>query len=303
MTFRTLLLITGLIAGSNVSEITWASVPLPDMPGRPAIGEKHSVSTGDVEHVYYERGAGPVIALLPSLGRPASDFNELTTALSSAGFRTIAIDLNLSRKESADSNESLLHLATGIEAIFASLGLNDTEQVFVLGHAFGNRLARTYATIHPEQVRAVILLAAGGRVPIAPDIRTSLRDCFDPGISEAARSHALRQAFFAKNSHIPDYWRMGWDRSLAKIQIQATRTTPYEKWWGAGGVPMLVIQGDEDAIAPPAHTSELLKDEFDTRVTVATASPAGHALLPEQADFIASTIIAYLNSATSGIIP
>ncbi|NOY17681.1 MAG: alpha/beta hydrolase [Gammaproteobacteria bacterium] len=283
--------------------VVWLYLPLPNTPGRPGEGEKHSIFSDDFEHVYYERGAGPVIVLLPSLGRPASDFNELTSELANAGFRTIAVDLNVSRKTSTEPDGNLLQLAESVDAVISALGLQETERVVVIGHAFGNRLARAYAATHAGRVQAVILLAAGGRIPIEKDIRESLRDVFDPGITKFARSQALRKAFFAKTSLIPSYWRIGWDKSLAEIQIQATRTTLYEEWWDAGGVPLLVIQGDEDSIAPAAHTSELLEAEFGDLVSVSIASPAGHALLPEQPVFIANTIIAYLNKETTAVIP
>jgi len=283
--------------------LAWHYLPLPNMPGRPGEGERHSVLSEGFEHIYYERGSGPVIALLPSLGRPASDFNELTAALSGAGFRTIAIDLNISRKTPAESNDNLLQLADSVDAVISTLGLHSNERVIVIGHAFGNRLARAFATIHSERVEVVILLAAGGRIPIAEDVRKSLGDCFDSTITNSARLRALRHAFFAKASSIPSYWRVGWDKSLAKIQVHATRSSSYDDWWDAGGVPLLVIQGNEDAIAPAAHSSDLMKAEFGDRVSVSIASSAGHALLPEQPDFIARTIIAFLNEKIARDVP
>ncbi len=295
--------LAAIVALIALAGIAWLYLPLPNMPGRLGEGKKHSVFSDDFEHVYYERGTGPVVVLLPSLGRPASDFNELTSELADAGFRTIAVDLNVSRKTSTKLNGSLLRLAESVDAVISALGLQETERVVIIGHAFGNRLARAYAATHAGRVQAVILLAAGGRIPIAKDIRESLRDVFDPGITRFARSQALRKAFFAKTSLIPSYWRIGWDKSLAEIQIHATKTTSYEEWWDAGGVPMLVIQGDEDAIAPAPHTSELLEAEFGDRVSVSIASPAGHALLPEQPVFIANTIIAYLNKEITASNP
>lgn len=287
------IIIIGLI------NFVWFYMPLPNISGRPADGEKHAVFSDNIQHVYYERGKGPIVALLPSLGRPASDFNELTEALANAGFRTIAIDLDISRKPALKSNGNLFQLADRVDTIISALGLHEDEQIFVIGHAFGNRLARTYATSHSKRVQAVVLLAAGGQIPISKDVRLSLRDCFDPYITNIARSRALRHAFFAQESSIPSYWRVGWDKSLAEIQIHATQTTPYKDWWGSGSVPLLVIQGDKDTIAPATHTSKLLKAEYGDRIDVAIASPAGHALLPEKPDFIASTIIAYLTKVTA----
>jgi len=292
--------LTALVVLAGLLGAAWLYLPLPNSPGRPSDGERHVVHFDAVEHVYYDRGAGPVVVLLPSLGRPASDFNELTAALSAAGYRTIAIDLNIRRVSSAESENTLFSLADSIDLVISALGLNEGERVFVIGHAFGNRLARAYATSHRERVQSVILLAAGGRVPIDADVLAALSACFDPVITRAARLRALRYAFFAQSSSIPPHWRIGWDRSLAKIQVRANETTPYQEWWDAGGVPLLVIQADEDSIAPAVDTSQLLKTDFGSRVQVAIASPAGHALLPERPDFIADTIIAHLDAVQSG---
>ncbi len=289
------------LIGVGLLLAAWQYISFPNLPGRPALGEKHTVASSDAWHVYYERGDGPTVVLLSSLGRPASDFNELTTVLAESGFRTVTVDFNFSEKTIDKPNLSLMQLSESVDRIINESGISQLEQIVLIGHAFGNRLARAYASKHSDRVRAAILLAAGGRVPIAQDIRAALGDCFDRITTKAAHLRALRKAFFAQASSIPSYWYHGWDRSLARVQIYATQHTPYEEWWDAGGVPLLVIQGDEDSIAPASHTSELLKAEFGDQVDIAIASPAGHALLPEQPNFIADTIIGYLN--TFGLFP
>jgi len=296
-----ILTVTVMLAG--FAGATSLNLPSPNSPGRPAEGDRHVVRSIDGDHVYHERGSGPVVLLLPSLGRPASDFNELTAILSRAGLRTIAVDINKLRTPTTKLEENLFQLADSVEAVVSALGLSDGERIFVIGHAFGNRLARAYATSYRERVLSVVLLAAGGRVPIEKDALAALLDCFDPALPDAERLRSLRYAFFAKNSSIPAYWQVGWDKSLAQIQIRANRATPYQEWWDAGGAPLLVIQGDEDTIAPATDTSELLKAEFGDRVRIAVATSAGHALLPERPAFIADTIIAHLNSVRSGVAP
>ena len=65
-------------------------------------------------------------------------------------------------------------------------------------------------------------------------------------------------------------------------------------WWSAGGkVPILVIQGLQDLLAPPGN-AHLLKNEFPTRVTLVELDRAAHALLPEQPDAIAAAVLTYL---------
>lgn len=56
---------------------------------------------------------------------------------------------------------------------------------------------------------------------------------------------------------------------------------------------MLVIQGEHDAIAPPANGDDL-RQRYGDRVQVVTLADAGHALLPEQPEAIATSILDWL---------
>lgn len=271
----------------------------PNSPGRNSLGTQHTISTNQnsniIYHNYYERGNGPTVILLPSLGRPASDFNELTTFLSSSGFKTIAIDLNQSTNNNSKIELNLFQMADQVDELIGSLSLKKNERVFVVGHAFGNRLARAYATKYTKKVNSVVLLAAGGKVDIAPDIKLSMKQSFDPKTSYLNHYKAVKHAFFSNKNTIPTYWLIGWNPTLAMAQVYATLNTDYSTWWSAGGVPILVIQGNEDAIAPSKHTSELLKSEYGDKVQVILVSPAGHALLPEKPDLINKAVSEFIN--------
>ena len=59
---------------------------------------------------------------------------------------------------------------------------------------------------------------------------------------------------------------------------------------------MLVIAAMQDTIAPPEDTIDMLEQAYPDRVTGIRLAPAGHALLPEQPDKIASAILAWLNT-------
>jgi len=65
---------------------------------------------------------------------------------------------------------------------------------------------------------------------------------------------------------------------------------------GAGGLPMLIVQALEDAIAPKADASDLLKERFGDQLEVVLVKNAGHALLPEKPEFVSTTIVDFLKS-------
>ena len=235
-------------------------------------------------------GEGPTLVLLPSLGRGARDFDDLSFRLAKAGYRVVRPQpRGIGGSRGALEGLTMQILADDVAAVIRELG---GSPVVVAGHAFGNRVARMLATLHPELVDRVALLAAGGRVPIPDEIGRALRGSFDDSLSERERLAAIELAFFAEG-HDPSVWREGWHGAVAIAQGQATRDTPVETWWGAGGKPLLVVQPAEDRIAPVANAQHLAQT-YPDRVRVVEIPRAGHALLPEQPEAVAAALLAWL---------
>jgi pimeloyl-ACP methyl ester carboxylesterase len=84
------------------------------------------------------------------------------------------------------------------------------------------------------------------------------------------------------------------------MQAAANKAEPVDAWWDAGGnVPILVLQGLQDTIAPPEN-GRLMKAESPDRVELVELDGVGHAMLPEQPEAIASAVIGFLKR-TCGI--
>ncbi len=286
---------TGLLGLAVVVAVCGLYVWLSNVPPRPSVGEATTLVSGDETRGYYISGTGPSVVLLASLGRAASDFNELVASLNQAGYRTIAIDPpGIGDSTLMDAEGMTGHdLADGVHEIVEK-EVTAGEQIVVLGHAFGNRIARTYAADYPERVAATVLVAAGGKVAIDPKAAEALRSTFLTFMPDWWRRPKVRYAFFSGDNEIPDYWMGGWSTGTAQLQGHTTRTTPSSDFWGGGMAPMLVVQAMDDTIAPPEHTAVLLKEEFGDRVTVAEIENAGHALLPEQPEQVAEAILEFL---------
>ena len=248
------------------------------------------VRRGDAELEVLVEGAGPTVVLLPSLGRGAHDFDDLSFRLASAGYRVVRPQpRGIGGSRGPLEGLSMRILAEDVAAVIHELG---GEPVVLVGHAFGNRVARMTATLHPERVERVALLAAGGRVPIPDEVASDLRASFDTRGPERDRLAAIGRAFFAEG-HDPAVWSEGWHAAVASAQGAATRGTPVETWWSAGGKPLLVVQPAEDRIAPIANAHDLAA-RFPDRVRVVEIPRAGHALLPEQPEAVAAALLAWL---------
>ncbi|MCB9846769.1 MAG: alpha/beta hydrolase, partial [Phycisphaeraceae bacterium] len=108
------------------------------------------------------RGQGPLVVLLPGCGRPATDLDPLAEAIAAAGFEAVSMDYRGAGESRGLYAEPTLHaVAADAAAVIASRG---PAPAIVVGHALGNRVARCLATDAPDAVRALVLIAAGGKV-------------------------------------------------------------------------------------------------------------------------------------------
>ena len=254
-----------------------------------AHAESRVISTSSGGQVEFELdGTGPAILMIPSLGRGASDFDDLSRRLVGAGFTTVRPEPRGIGKSAGTMTHLSLHdLAADNAALIEALGGNP---VIVIGHAFGQRVGRTLAADRPELVRAMIMVAAGGKAPMKPGAQEALLGSFRLDQPVEARMRDVRFAFFAPGND-PNVWRDGWYPVVAKAQMVATQATPTEGWWNAGSTtPLLVIQGLQDAVAPPEN-GHMMKEEMPGRVELIDIDGAGHAMLPEQPEKIAEAII------------
>jgi pimeloyl-ACP methyl ester carboxylesterase len=224
-------------------------------------------------------GNGPLVFMIPSLGRGAEDFDDLARAVVVAGYRAARLQpRGVGRSTGAMEKLTMRDLADDAASAIAVAG---GGPAVVVGHAFGQRVARMVATSHPGLTTAIIMLAAGGKVPPVPAAFAALMACFDQSLSSADHLSAVRTAFFAPGND-PSVWRGGWYPATMKMQVAANRTS-VDDWWSAGGIaPILVVQGLQDQIAPPEN-GRMLKAEAPERVELIEIDGAAHALLPRTA--------------------
>ncbi|MFC6584720.1 alpha/beta fold hydrolase [Sulfitobacter aestuariivivens] len=123
----------------------------------------------------------------------------------------------------------------------------------LIGHAGGNRVARMAASMRPDLITAVVLLAAGGMVPPDEEAQAALSQIMSGSVEKAERHKLYRTALFAPDSKIPDEYFEVPDRSaeFGRAFSAALAATPVGDWWAGGSCPILAIQGLQDRIAPP----------------------------------------------------
>ena len=255
-----------------------------------AFAETRTARNGDTTIEYQIDGKGPVILMIPSLGRGASDFDDLSSRLVAAGYTTIRPQpRGMAASAGKMKDITLNDLAADAMAAVPA----DSGPIVVIGHAFGQRVARILAAQYPDRVKSVIMVAAGGKAAMLPGAREALFAVFDSSLPSEKHMEAVRFAFFATGND-PLVWRDGWNAAVAQMQNAATQASAVDDWWGAGGrASLLVIQGLQDVVAPPENGRKI-KDEFGDRVKLYNIDGAGHALLPEKPNEIAALILGFL---------
>jgi len=128
-----------------------ATMALKDRPGRAVVGEQR-LAKGDAGAIeYFVRGKGRAVILLASYARGASDFNELTQILNQAGYRTLALQSRgIGNSDLAGFKLDYHDLAADVAVVIRQEGIQ--QPVLLIGHAYGNRIARSFAADYPEHV-------------------------------------------------------------------------------------------------------------------------------------------------------
>ncbi len=254
---------------------------------------RHLVRCGETCLEVLAQGEGPIIVLLPSLGRGAEDFEPIASALTEAGFRVLRPQpRGIGQSRGAMSGIDLHDLAADVAAVIEHEGAGPA---FVVGHAFGNRVARLLATVRPDLVRAVGLVAANiGKAPSPPRVREAIKASADPSRPDDERLEALQFAFFAPGND-PRPWLRGWHPEVLAAERIAGDRTSREEDYAAGQAPVLYLQPDHDPLAHAEDAHEY-KRALGERVTVVIIPQASHAAIAEQPHFIAQALIEYAQS-------
>lgn len=225
------------------------------------------------------------------MGRGVDDYDVVARLIVAQGHRIIMPDPRGIGGSSGPAPHDLFDLARDNAAVLAALDLGSVD---VVGHAFGNRVARALATIEPDRVRHIVLLAGGGQTVMSEVVRAALMGSVADGIKpDGERLEDLKTAFFFPGND-PAVWLRGWHPVVADQQLTASEQTYTARWWTAGRAPVLLVQAEGDPIAP-AGNADALAAQIGDRLTLVRLRRASHAILPEQPKAVAALLGDYLS--------
>ena len=139
-------------------------------PGAPLaqseLTRRETVRAGPATLQVTIRGKGEPIVFIPSRGRSVNDFDALSNRLEQAGYQVVLPEpRGIGGSAGPLKNITYHDLESDVAATIESLV---GRPATILGHDFGNRIARTLASDYPRLVKQLILLSAGGMVPRSP---------------------------------------------------------------------------------------------------------------------------------------
>ncbi len=190
-----------------------------------------------------EGGNGPAVVLIPGRGLNISYLGLLAHALAEEEFRVVRVGPR-HPAAGAERTPTLHDLARDVIDVMDHVGL---EAAWIGGHAFGGVLARTVVLDHPARAGGVLLL----------------------GVEGAAQTDELADA----ETEIPDGAR---DADVVAMQEAAQASSPEIAWSTLpASHPVLVVQGSDDPLTPPAN-GEALRASAPMLVSVVSVDGAGH---------------------------
>jgi pimeloyl-ACP methyl ester carboxylesterase len=240
------------------------------------------------------RGSGASVVLLANAGCGTGYFDHLASVLVTEGFQTISINMRGVGGSRGSLDGATLHdLAGDVAGVIKAIACGP---VHLVGHAFGNRIARCLAVDQPPLVRSVTLLAAGDLIGPSTPLGTAFRNATQVKMNGSDCVTTLGARWLSPASDPKILAQVECWPAVHIAHLATSRNVPLEYWWSAGTAPLLVIQGLDDEAAPPEN-GHALREQVGERARVVDLPHAGHFMLLEQPEAVARAVSEFLKGS------
>jgi pimeloyl-ACP methyl ester carboxylesterase len=261
------------------------------MQSRVIIFSNNEQDNFQIEVIVDGDSSNPCLVLLPSSMRDSEDFNEIAEELAKNGFFVLRPQpRGMGRSTAPQDLMTLTTLANDVALCIEHL---NCAPAIVVGHAFGNWIARSLDRTRPTLVRGIVVLA-GAAKDFPAGMSEALSKAANIDLPRDERLSALRACLFAP-SNDPTRWLEGWHPELGPAYRTAGKIPAKDLWFNVSNAPLLDLQGDCDPWRPKTTRNEL-KDVLGEKVTVQVIENASHALIPEQPQAVVTSIVQWAAS-------
>ena len=245
-------------------------------------------------------GMGDPIVFLHGIGGNRTNWAEQLRHFGSEGM-ALAFDFR-GYGDSADPGEDLV-FADFVDDVLRVVDHYHLGKIDLVGLSMGGLVAQAFYARHPERVRSMVLVACRpGSAPVAPGeagaafVEDRMRPLLAGGPAALADSLAVKLI----GSKAPTAAQAQIRASLLALRPDAYLRTlkarvaaePFLDL-GAVAIPVLVIAGEDDKVAPPAQMKALAAAIPASRLAI--VSGAGHLLNIEQPERFNDLVSNFLN--------
>jgi len=237
--------------------------------------------------------------LFNGAGLNTESWRELTPGLMRLG-RVVRFDARgCGQTETPQAPFTMEDMASDGLALIDQLKI---QQAFIVGHAFGGRVAQIFTRDHPGRVRALILCGTGGLYPPLPHDMEA--QAADRNADRATRIDIFFAQFFGSGfrrkhpERAEEIIRQAFGESGARPVGMAARATPQitptEQYWGkiAPTIPVLLVYGAEDKYGHAANRDDLKRRLVNSKL--ALIEGAGHLAIREEPEQVAAAMREFL---------
>ena len=238
-------------------------------------------------------GSGTPVVLLANAGCSTGYFCDLARVLTARGLQSISVNMRGVGESRGSLDGITVHdLAADVAGVLEAL---DCGPAHLVGHDFGNRVARCLAVDRPALVRRVTLLAAGGLIAPSTPLGTHFRNATEVKMNGSDCVTRLGARWLSPASDPKILAHVECWPAVFLAHLATGRGVPLEDWWGAGTAPLLVIQGLDDTAAPPGN-GHALRAQFGERVRLIDLPRAGHFLVLEQPEAVTRAVVEFVGA-------
>lgn len=191
-------------------------------------------------------------------------------------FNSIAIDLPGHGRSGGRALDSIRQYSEFIHGFVSVMGL---EKLVLAGHSMGGRISQLYVIDHRSHVEAAILAGTGPRIRVSRAILEMIENDYEHFCEIAARNSFSVNADPAKTELFKKrLLESGKDTCLT--DMLACNEFDTRERLDSIDIPVLIIAGADDILAPVSCSKELYRNIDDSRLIV--IQDAGHFMMIER---------------------
>src|SRR5436305_5538489 len=179
--------------------------------------------------------SGTPVVLLANAGCSTGYFGDLARVLAARGLQAISVNMRGTGQSRGSLDGTTLHdLAADVAEVLEAMNCGPAHLV---GHAFGNRIARCLAVDRPSLVRSVTLLAAGGLIGPPIPLGTPFRNASQLKMNGSDCVTVLGARWLSPASDPKVLEQVECWPAVHLAHLATSRNVPLEDWWSGGTAP------------------------------------------------------------------